>query len=70
MYPRKNIEQAFRSIAEKLNVYNSELRIFDLSKSNVLMSVFSSKKKIKEEQIWEKLLIKKCSKNKEELIRP
>ena len=67
MYPRRNIESAFKSIAEKLNVYNQELRIYDLSKSNVLMSVFSSKKKIKEEQIWDKLLSKKCSKNKEEL---
>lgn len=70
MYPRKAIESAFKAIAEKLNVYNVELRIYDLSKSNVLMSVFSSKKKFKEEQIWDKLLTKKCSKTKDDLLRP
>ena len=44
----------------RLNVYDEETDLYDLNKSQIIVKVFNDDGKFRDDQLWPKLLMKKC----------
>ncbi|CDW78235.1 UNKNOWN [Stylonychia lemnae] len=61
VFKRSDIENRFKQLLRRLNAYDEKYDVYEIAKSQILVKVFKTDAKFRDDQLWTKLLSERCT---------
>ena len=61
LFKRSEIENRFKQLMRRLNVYDEKSDLYQIGKSPILVKVFKTHERFRDDQLWPRLLDKMCT---------